>query len=183
MMYNYVIAVYVSFWSWHVYGSHSVCLPKSDVTGAARLRGCREGGEEAGWWSLGSDGRGVRGTELHCRPWTEKRERGISHGGWAPWGRAGWGREELGLALDHGHSATTRGERWQPWWLGEGDDLGREKQTEIMRWGAAARSGNGHFPKCLILNTRYSRVRILDGLDWIEMGQPGCPQLAPQIKF
>jgi hypothetical protein len=32
MMSNYVIAVYVSFWSWHVHGSHSVCLPKPGVT-------------------------------------------------------------------------------------------------------------------------------------------------------
>jgi hypothetical protein len=41
----------------------------------------------------------------------------------------------------------------------------------------------GIFPKCLSLNTRDSRVRILDGLDWTEMGQPRNPQLAPQIKF
>jgi hypothetical protein len=32
MMSNYVIAVYVSFLSWHIHGSHSVCLPKSGVT-------------------------------------------------------------------------------------------------------------------------------------------------------
>jgi hypothetical protein len=32
MMSNYVIVVYVSFWSWHVHSSHSVCLPKSCVT-------------------------------------------------------------------------------------------------------------------------------------------------------
>jgi hypothetical protein len=32
MMSNYVIDVYVSFWSWHVHGSHSVCLPKPSVT-------------------------------------------------------------------------------------------------------------------------------------------------------
>jgi hypothetical protein len=32
MMSNYVIAVYVSFWSSHVHGSYSVCLPKSGVT-------------------------------------------------------------------------------------------------------------------------------------------------------
>jgi hypothetical protein len=32
MMSNYVIAVDVSFWSWHVYGSHLVCLPKPGVT-------------------------------------------------------------------------------------------------------------------------------------------------------
>jgi hypothetical protein len=31
MMSNYVIVVYVSFWSWHVHGSHSVCLPKLGV--------------------------------------------------------------------------------------------------------------------------------------------------------
>jgi hypothetical protein len=31
-MSNYVIAVYVSFWSWHAHGSHSVCLPKPGVT-------------------------------------------------------------------------------------------------------------------------------------------------------
>jgi hypothetical protein len=29
---NYVIDVYVSFWSWHVHGSHSVCLLKLGVT-------------------------------------------------------------------------------------------------------------------------------------------------------
>jgi hypothetical protein len=34
MMSNYVIVVYVSFWSWHVHGSHSVCLPKPGVTRA-----------------------------------------------------------------------------------------------------------------------------------------------------
>jgi hypothetical protein len=32
MMSNYVIVVYVSFWSWHVHGSHSVCLSKPGVT-------------------------------------------------------------------------------------------------------------------------------------------------------
>jgi hypothetical protein len=32
MMSNYVIVVYVSFLSWHVHGSHSVCLPKPGVT-------------------------------------------------------------------------------------------------------------------------------------------------------
>jgi hypothetical protein len=32
MMSNYVIAVYVSFWSWHVHGSHLVCLLKPGVT-------------------------------------------------------------------------------------------------------------------------------------------------------
>jgi hypothetical protein len=32
MMSNYVITVYVSFWSWHVHGSHSVYLPKPGVT-------------------------------------------------------------------------------------------------------------------------------------------------------
>jgi TM2 domain-containing membrane protein YozV len=32
MMSNYVIVVYVSFWSWHVHGSHSVYLPKPGVT-------------------------------------------------------------------------------------------------------------------------------------------------------
>jgi hypothetical protein len=32
MMSNYVIAVYVSFRSWHVHGSHSVCLPKPGAT-------------------------------------------------------------------------------------------------------------------------------------------------------
>jgi hypothetical protein len=32
MMSNYVIVVYMSFWSWHVHGSHSVCLPKLGVT-------------------------------------------------------------------------------------------------------------------------------------------------------
>jgi hypothetical protein len=32
MMSNYVINVYVSFWSWHVHGSHSICLPKPGVT-------------------------------------------------------------------------------------------------------------------------------------------------------
>jgi hypothetical protein len=31
-MSNYVIAMYVSFSSWHVHGSHSVCLPKPGVT-------------------------------------------------------------------------------------------------------------------------------------------------------
>jgi hypothetical protein len=35
MMSNYVNIVYVSFWSWHVHGSHSVCLPKPGVTVAA----------------------------------------------------------------------------------------------------------------------------------------------------
>jgi hypothetical protein len=34
MMSNYVIVVYMNFWSWHVHGSHSVCLPKSDVIGS-----------------------------------------------------------------------------------------------------------------------------------------------------
>jgi hypothetical protein len=29
---NYVIAVYVNFWSWHVHGLHSVCLTKPGVT-------------------------------------------------------------------------------------------------------------------------------------------------------
>jgi hypothetical protein len=29
---NYVIAVYASFWSWHVHGSHLVCLPKPGLT-------------------------------------------------------------------------------------------------------------------------------------------------------
>jgi hypothetical protein len=32
MMSNYVIVVYVSLRSWHVHGSHSVCLPKLGVT-------------------------------------------------------------------------------------------------------------------------------------------------------
>jgi hypothetical protein len=32
MMSHYVIAVYVSFWSWYVHGSHSVYLPKPGVT-------------------------------------------------------------------------------------------------------------------------------------------------------
>jgi hypothetical protein len=32
MMSNYVIVVYMSFWSWHVHGSHSVCLPRPSVT-------------------------------------------------------------------------------------------------------------------------------------------------------
>jgi hypothetical protein len=32
MMSNYVITVYMSFWSWHIHGSHSVCLPKPGVT-------------------------------------------------------------------------------------------------------------------------------------------------------
>jgi hypothetical protein len=32
MMSNYVIIVYVNFLSWHIYGSYSVCLPKSGVT-------------------------------------------------------------------------------------------------------------------------------------------------------
>jgi hypothetical protein len=32
MMSNYVIALYVSFWSWNVHGSYSVCLPKPGVT-------------------------------------------------------------------------------------------------------------------------------------------------------
>jgi hypothetical protein len=32
MMSNYLIAVYVSFWSWHIYGSHSVYLPKPGAT-------------------------------------------------------------------------------------------------------------------------------------------------------
>jgi hypothetical protein len=40
MMSNYVIAVYVSFWSSHVHGLHSVYLPKPDVTG---------GGVNTGW--------------------------------------------------------------------------------------------------------------------------------------
>jgi hypothetical protein len=34
-MSNYVITVYMSFWSWHVHGSHSVCLPKPGVTSRA----------------------------------------------------------------------------------------------------------------------------------------------------
>jgi hypothetical protein len=34
MMSNYVIAVYVNLWSFHVHGSHSVCLPKLGVTKA-----------------------------------------------------------------------------------------------------------------------------------------------------
>jgi hypothetical protein len=33
MMFNYVIVVYVIFWSWHVYDSHSICLLKLGVTG------------------------------------------------------------------------------------------------------------------------------------------------------
>ena len=32
MMSNYVIVVYVNFWSWHVHGSHSVYLLKPGVT-------------------------------------------------------------------------------------------------------------------------------------------------------
>jgi hypothetical protein len=32
MMSNYVITMYVSFWSWHVHDSHSVCLLKLGVT-------------------------------------------------------------------------------------------------------------------------------------------------------
>jgi hypothetical protein len=32
MMSNYVITVYVNFWSWHVHSSHSVCFPKPGVT-------------------------------------------------------------------------------------------------------------------------------------------------------
>jgi hypothetical protein len=32
MMSNYVIVVYVKFWSGHVHGSHLVCLLKSGVT-------------------------------------------------------------------------------------------------------------------------------------------------------
>jgi hypothetical protein len=42
MMSNYVIAVYVSFWSWHVHGSHSIYLLKPGVTRAVargRIRG------------------------------------------------------------------------------------------------------------------------------------------------
>jgi hypothetical protein len=31
MMSNYLIDVYVSFLSWHIHGSHSVCLPKPGV--------------------------------------------------------------------------------------------------------------------------------------------------------
>jgi hypothetical protein len=34
MMSNYVIIVYMSFWSWHVHGLHSVCLLKPSVTEA-----------------------------------------------------------------------------------------------------------------------------------------------------
>jgi hypothetical protein len=32
MMFIYVIAVHVNFLSWHVHGSHSICLPKPGVT-------------------------------------------------------------------------------------------------------------------------------------------------------
>jgi hypothetical protein len=32
MISNYVIVVYVNFWSGHVHGSHLVCLLKSGVT-------------------------------------------------------------------------------------------------------------------------------------------------------
>jgi hypothetical protein len=32
MMFCYVINVYVNFWSWNVYGPHSVCLLKPGVT-------------------------------------------------------------------------------------------------------------------------------------------------------
>jgi hypothetical protein len=39
MMSNYIIAVYVSFWSWHVHDSHSVCLLKPGVTSTTVRRG------------------------------------------------------------------------------------------------------------------------------------------------
>jgi hypothetical protein len=32
MVSNYVIAMYVSFWSWHIHSSHLVCLLKPGVT-------------------------------------------------------------------------------------------------------------------------------------------------------
>jgi hypothetical protein len=32
MISSYVIDVYMIFWSWHVDGLHSVCLPKPGVT-------------------------------------------------------------------------------------------------------------------------------------------------------
>jgi hypothetical protein len=37
MMSSYVTVVYVSCWSWHVHGSHSVCLLKPGVTASAHL--------------------------------------------------------------------------------------------------------------------------------------------------
>jgi hypothetical protein len=36
MMSSYVTAVYVNCWSWHVHGSHSVCLLKPSVTEGPR---------------------------------------------------------------------------------------------------------------------------------------------------
>jgi hypothetical protein len=87
----------------------------------------------------------------------------------------------------------------RPWTMGtrrppgerDGSHAGWEKATT---WGEKNRRrsrgeeqrpgvGMGIFPKCLSLNTRDSRVRILDGLDWTKMGQPRNPQLAPQIKL
>jgi hypothetical protein len=63
MMSNYVIAVYVSFWSWHVQGSHLVCLPKPGVTT------CRRTFEGSCVWEL---------KRLQCpmklllRPWSRR---------------------------------------------------------------------------------------------------------------
>jgi hypothetical protein len=80
MMSNYVITMYVSFRSWHVHGSHSVCLLKPGVTlSADRAEEFRKGETTAGsrcaklrrsspwprrWQKSGGDGR------------TTKRQRG-----------------------------------------------------------------------------------------------------------
>jgi hypothetical protein len=37
MMFSYINVVYVNFWYRHVHGSHSVCLPKSGVTGISTM--------------------------------------------------------------------------------------------------------------------------------------------------
>jgi hypothetical protein len=78
-MSNYVTVVYVNCWSWHVHGSHSVCLLKPGVTGgggdeaaglrgaraagAARARGgrCRSRGDGAGRSPVEGPGRAVAG--------------------------------------------------------------------------------------------------------------------------
>jgi hypothetical protein len=142
MMSSYVIVVYVNCWSWHVHGSHSVCLLKPGVTVAHWLRAAlravsRAAGRRAAH-TAGGRRHDRRGEGMARQPEKEERvgegeRKRVGQGrlgktwvSWAPCFASGWGRRRL---------ACEPSGQWRR--------LGERCALEVRAGGALVFGGNG----------------------------------------
>jgi hypothetical protein len=152
-MSNYVIAIYVSFGSWHVHGSHSVYLPKSGVTVASGTHEAAPGPSGGMHEGLGRGrARGAQGPPPGAEQGVPRGQTvapsGAARGaaGRPPGVRRGAGEEPPGGAATGLWGAPRQAAEGSRWWgplgaRGEPPGVPRGRRRGTRRGSRGARGG------------------------------------------